>query len=107
MAFDDEAVLESIEEGRSKTVEFGGFMKAEFGCKVTFLQNRKSLSLSVHVTKMQEEMLFCNFNQGYSFEPENILFFYKGSFEKNSINLCCHFSRQRFLVEASHFIILL
>jgi hypothetical protein len=36
MEFDDESLFESMAEGHSKTVEFGGVIKAEFGCKVTF-----------------------------------------------------------------------
>jgi hypothetical protein len=34
MALDNEDV--QLDEGFSKTIEFGGFMKAEWGCKVTF-----------------------------------------------------------------------
>jgi hypothetical protein len=36
MLFDDVEYLEGIEEGVSKSVEFGGFIEAEWNCKVIF-----------------------------------------------------------------------
>jgi hypothetical protein len=39
MEFDDDAAVEGMTEGHSKTIEFGGVVKAEFGCKVTFERN--------------------------------------------------------------------
>eukprot|EP00978_Attheya_sp_CCMP212_P037298 scaffold174699_cov45-Attheya_sp.AAC.1 len=41
MALDNEDV--QLDEGFSKTIEFGGFMKAEWGCKVTFEMKDGSL----------------------------------------------------------------
>jgi len=34
--FDDIETLEDVEDGFSKTVEFGGFVKASWGCKITY-----------------------------------------------------------------------
>jgi hypothetical protein len=36
MVFDDPEMLEDMEDGFSKTIEFGGFVKAGWGCKVTY-----------------------------------------------------------------------
>jgi hypothetical protein len=36
VVFDDPEMLEGMEEGFSKTVEFGGSVEAGWGCKVTF-----------------------------------------------------------------------
>lgn len=36
LEFDNQDDLELLEEGHSKTIEFGGFIKAGYGCKVTY-----------------------------------------------------------------------
>lgn len=36
MAFDNPELIQDVEEGMSKTIEFGGFVKAGWGCKVTY-----------------------------------------------------------------------
>ncbi|CAB9511585.1 expressed unknown protein [Seminavis robusta] len=42
-AYDDPAFVDSLEVGTEKTVEFGGYMMAGFGCKVTFKKTDKGI----------------------------------------------------------------
>jgi hypothetical protein len=55
MAFDDEAQLAGMEVDVEKVVEFGGFAKIEWGCKVTYAKKRGKFSKTVECGAKSED----------------------------------------------------